>query len=407
MTAERCLLLKHGELFLKGANRPAFARRLVRNVRAALPPECGRVRAEARNGFTVLYPERAPEALAAGMRDIAGVSVIDVALRVDKTAEAFGPAALAELRRRFGQRLRDTPRSFAVVVRRRDKTFPLTSTQLAARLGAELQAATGWPVNLGEPEVTVSVEIDRHEAFVSAERLRGLGGLPVGSSGTALVLLSGGFDSPVAAHRAMRRGLRCEFIHFSGAPYTDPSSTYKAYALVRELTRFQPRARLWVAPLGPAQRTLASSADPALRTIAQRRLMVRIGEELAGRVGAEALVMGDSLGQVASQTVSNIASVDEACALPVLRPLLGWDKEEIIAEARRIGTAEISALPDEDCCRLLAPLRPAVRSDPRILARAERRAGVDELVGQTLDRLQEHLVSIADRRAGLVPPAAG
>lgn len=403
MAIRRCLLLKHGELFLKGDNRSSFEQRLIRHIEAALPAECGEVTVRPRTGVTVLYPQREPETLLRRMKEIPGVALIDVALRTEKSPEALVEAAIAELHRLHGEDLSGTPRSFAVVGRRRDKRYPMTSMQLAAYVGGHLQKRTGWHVNLSDPEVRVIVEVGWHESFVIVESTRGKGGLPVGSSGRAMVMLSGGYDSPVAAHRAMRRGLACDFIHFSGAPYTDPSSTYKAYALVRELTRFQPASRLWVAQLGPAQRTLASASDPALRTIAQRRLMVRIAEQLAARTGAQALISGDSLGQVASQTISNLATVEEASTLPLLRPLIGWDKDEIVAEAERIGTAGISMLPDEDCCTLLAPPRPAVRSDAQSLHKVERRAGVEDLITETVDQLQEFRFGTAETD----PPTPG
>ncbi|WP_300343151.1 tRNA uracil 4-sulfurtransferase ThiI [Nesterenkonia sp.] len=389
MQPTRCLLLKQGEIFLKGENRPTFQRRLRQNLEQAFPAECGRIRVQPRGGVIVLYPQREAELLAKRMAEVPGINVIDSALAVPKEPAALAEAALAELRRVWGEDLGDRTVPFAVAAQRRDKQYRLTSEQLNRKLGAQIQQATGWPVNLSHPQATVRVEINFGEAFVSVDRRRGLGGLPVGSSGRAMVLLSGGYDSPVAALRMMKRGLSCDFVHFSGAPYTDPSSTYKAYALVKQLSRFQPASRLWVAQLGTAQRTLASSSDPALRTVAQRRLMLRIAEELAARHGAEALVTGDSLGQVASQTLSNIATVDEAARLPVLRPLLGWDKEEIIAEARRIGTEEISVLPDQDCCTLLAPPRPATHSDAETLLKVERRAGVEDLVADTVSTLQE------------------
>lgn len=375
-------------MFLKGENRPMFERRLLDNIAAAVPEECGRVGTSPRPGVVVLHPERATDVLAARMRDVFGVATVQPALSVPKRLDLITDAALGELRARFGDP-GDTSRTFAVRAHRRDKSFPMTSPQLAVHLGAQVQAATGWSVDLSDPEVTLIVEIDHREAFVSVQRLTGAGGLPVGASGRAVVLLSGGFDSPVAAHRAMRRGLSCDFVHVTGAPYTGPSSAYKAYAVVRRLSRHQPRTRLWVAPLGRAQRALASSTEQDLRTVAQRRLMLRLAEEIAGRVGADALVTGDSLGQVASQTLSNIAAVDAACRLPVLRPLLGWDKEEIIAEARRLGTAEISELADEDCCTLLAPRRPATRSTPQALARIERRVGAEDLVENVLAEAEE------------------
>jgi len=214
------------------------------------------------------------------------------------------------------------------------------------------------------------------------------GGLPVGSSGRALALLSGGYDSPVAAFRLMRRGLACDFVHFTGAPLTGPASAYKAYALARRLARFQGETRLWLVPLGQAQRELALAGAGALQIVAQRRLMLRVADRIARGHGAHALVTGDSLGQVSSQTLSNLGTVERAAELPVLRPLLAWGKEEIMAEAGRLGTAEISRLPDEDCCSLLLPRSVATRTTPAQLDGFERRLDLDDTVEALLAKAQ-------------------
>src|SRR5206468_4697244 len=195
------------------------------------------------------------------------------------------------------------------------------------------------------PDLELFIEVDRSEIFVFTEKLRGRGGLPVGTSGRALVLLSGGIDSPVAAYRMMKRGLRCDFVHFSGRPFTGPESIYKSYAQVARLDRFQGDSRLFVVPFGEAQRRLATAGAGRLQVLAQRRLMMRAAAVLARGEGAQALVTGDSLGQVASQTLHNMAVVEQASDLPLLRPLLGWDKSEIMAEAEALGTLEVSILP--------------------------------------------------------------
>jgi tRNA uracil 4-sulfurtransferase len=389
MGPQQCVLVKYGELALKGRNRSLFEKLLVRNLEAALPAESSPVRLWRRPGVLVLYPEASPEAVVDRVREVMGISAVQPALRAPKTPEGAAEGALAALRDRLGvEDLAQARRSFGVRARRRDKRFALTSMELASFVGRHIQEASGWPVDLDDPEVTVELEVDPEEVFVSVRRYPGQGGLPVGSSGRAVVLLSGGYDSPVAAYRAMRRGLHCEFVHFSGAPYTNPSSIYKAYALVRALSRFQPGTRLHVVPIGRAQRRLASAGAASLQTVAHRRLMVRIGGRFADRLDAQALVTGDSLGQVSSQTLSNLAATDSASPLPLLRPLLAWDKAEIIAEATRIGTADISTLADEDCCRLLAPPRPATRSTPAQLDRLEGRADPEELVEHALSQTQ-------------------
>ncbi|MCF6525462.1 tRNA uracil 4-sulfurtransferase ThiI, partial [Streptomyces sp. JJ36] len=376
----RCVLLKHGEIVLKGRNRNRFENRLRNNLRAALEG-VGPVRVTTRGSVTEVSGNAPVEELTARVRQVMGYDLVQPALAVPKDEREIAAAAVELVAGRSGG-----TGTFAVRARRRDKAFPLRSTQLAAFLGARIREELGLRVDLGSPDTELSVEIDRDAAYLSVERLPGQGGLPVGASGRAVALLSGGYDSPVAAYRAMRRGLRCEFVHFTGAPYTGPASAYKAYALVRELARYQPGARLHIVPLGSAQRSLATAGAGRLQIVAQRRLMARVGAELARRARARALVTGDSLGQVASQTLSNMAAVDAAVPLPVLRPLLGWDKKEILAEAARIGTETVSRLPDEDCCRNFVPPRVATSAGRGQLARLEERFDMEETVGALLDR---------------------
>src|SRR5205807_6225829 len=207
-------------------------------------------------------------------------------------------------------------------------------------------------VDLGHPDLEIHLEVDRNEIFAFTEKLPGRGGLPVGSSGRALVLVSGGIDSPVAAYRMMKRGLRCDFVHFSGRPFTGPESIYKSYAQVAQLDRFQYDSRLFVVAFGHAQQQLATAGAGRLQVLAQRRLMVRAAAALASREGSTALVTGDSLGQVASQTLHNLAVVEAASDLPLLRPLVGWDKAELMRVAGGSGTLERSHLVAEARCSL-------------------------------------------------------
>ncbi|MFK0295035.1 tRNA uracil 4-sulfurtransferase ThiI [Streptomyces sp. NPDC090442] len=377
-----CVLLKHGEIFLKGRNRRLFTERLHDNLRVALRGVGGSTWIKIAQNVTVLGGQVPQEALVERARRVIGFNSVQPAIRVDSSLEAITAAAVRTLAELAAQR---PVASFAVRVKRRDKAFPLTSSRLAAHLGARIQEALdGLPVDLSHPGVRLAVEVDRKETYLSWVRYPGQGGLPVGASGRALVLLSGGYDSPVAAYRAMRRGLACDFVHFTGAPYTNASSTYKAYALARELNRYQPPGRLYVIALGRAQRQLAVAGAGRLQVVAQRRLMVRAASALAARIRAQALVTGDSLGQVASQTLANLVAVDEAAALPVVRPLVGWEKQEIIDEARAIGTADVSVLPDEDCCRLLAPPQVSTRAALPQLHALERRLDLDELIAELL-----------------------
>jgi thiamine biosynthesis protein ThiI len=375
------VLLMFGELALKGRKRSSFAAVLERNLSRALRA-AGPIELQRRgSSFLVLAPAEALATVLEITAEMPGLSVVQPALRVEPSAQDATQAAVELMRRVPGA-------SFAVRARRRDKSFRVGSMELARLVGAAVKDELGLAVDLTCPDVELHVDAYAREVFVSVDRLRGAGGLPVGTSGRALVLLSGGIDSPVAAYRMMKRGLRCDFVHFSGQPLTGPESAYKAYALVGQLTRFQGRSRLFVIPFGLAQRLLASSGAGRLQVLAQRRLMVRVADALARREQCEALITGDSLGQVASQTLRNLSVVEGAATLPVLRPLLDRDKSEIIDEAQRLGTFETSILPDEDCCTLLAPRRAVTWTEPEPLIELERRVDVESvverLVGQAL-----------------------
>ncbi|HEU0304968.1 MAG TPA: tRNA uracil 4-sulfurtransferase ThiI [Gaiellaceae bacterium] len=369
---QSCVLLKFGEIVLKGRNRVLFYAQLRRNVQRLLR-DLGPLELRQRGGVLAVLSPTPVDELAARARDVLGVNLLHPALVLVKTPEAACEAAIDLLRGRTGS-------TFAIRARRRDKSWPLTSRELATVVGRAVQDGLGLGVDLSNPDLEVHLEVDKEELFAFSERISGRGGLPVGVSGRALCLVSGGIDSPVAAYRAMKRGLRCDFVHFSGRPFTGPESIYKAYAHVAALDRFQGGSRLYVVPFGNAQRQLATAGAARLQVIAQRRLMLRTASAIAARDGAEALVTGDSLGQVSSQTLRNLAVVEEAAAMPVLRPLVAWDKAEIVREAQELGTYEIANLPAEDCCTLFASPLAETRAAPEQLARLEGRLGLEETV---------------------------
>jgi tRNA uracil 4-sulfurtransferase len=372
-----CVLLKFGEIVLRGRNRRRFYGQLQRNVKRALR-DLRPLELRQRGGvLAVLAPPEHAEELVARAVDVIGVNLVHPAVVVERSADAAAAAAIDLLRGAPG-------RTFAVRARRRDKSFELGSQELATVVGRAVQDELGLDVDLRGPHLEIHLEVDRSEIFAYTQKLRGRGGLPVGSSGRALVLLSGGIDSPVAAFRMMKRGLRCDFVHFSGRPFTGPESIYKAYAQVARLDRFQGGSRLFVVPFGLVQRELATAGAGRLQVLAQRRMMVRVASALATREGAEALVTGDALGQVASQTLRNLAVVEAASAVPLLRPLLGWDKSEIVREAESIGTLELSNLPAEDCCTLFSSPLAETRADPRRVAQLEGRLDLAEMVDRLL-----------------------
>ncbi len=394
-----CVLLKLGEIVLKGRNRQQFERLLQNNIRLAVADLGVGLRLWQRDGVIVLNPvlppagaeaaagtaataEAAADRIAERMLDVMGVVRVCRAVKVAKDPQTAIEAAVEIAAGR--------PGSFAVRAKRRDKRFPLTSADLAVAIGSGIQQRFGNPVDLDDPDFTVCLEVDQSEVFIYTDGLAGQGGLPVGMSGRALVLMSGGIDSPVAAYRMMRRGLYCGFLHFSGMPLTGPESVYKAYGLVRQLDRFQRGSRLYVVAFGRAQQRLASSGSGRLQIMAQRRLMLKTAQAMARRFRATALVTGDSLGQVASQTLANITALDEAVRLPILRPLIGLDKTEIMAQARRIGTLALSELPDQDCCSLLLPRQVETRARVADLHKIEARLDIDELADELAASAQEY-----------------
>ena len=389
---EPCVLLKLGEVVLKGRNRQRFERLLQDNIRRAVRDLGVGLRVWQREGVIVvrvagadqggIVAEATVDLVAERLQYVMGLARVCRAVRVAKEPAAAISAAL--------DLVAGCPGSFAVRARRRDKRFPVTSAELAVLIGSRIQEEYGYPVNLRTPDTTIFVEVDQREVFVFTEGRAGQGGLPVGMSGRAVVLMSGGIDSPVAAYRMMRRGLRCSFLHFSGIPLTGPESVYKAYGLARQLDRYQTDSRLFVVAFGTAQRRLAISGAGRLQIMAQRRLMLKTGAALARRLRAGALVTGDSLGQVSSQTLTNITALDDAVSIPILRPLIGLDKTEIMAEARRISTLAISELPDQDCCALLTPRQVETKARIGDLRRIEARMDAEDLADELAGAAQEY-----------------
>jgi tRNA uracil 4-sulfurtransferase len=376
------LIVHYHEISLKRGNRPLFLRQLAGNLERAVG-DLGPVRVLQRSGRIVLDLDGhvRPEAVAARVTRVCGVASAALASRVPSSVDAMKAAVAGVIEdRRFA--------SFRISARRAFKTYPLTSVELNRELGAFVVGLTGARVDLRNPELEIHVEVLPAETFVYAGRLAGPGGLPVGTAGTVAALLSGGIDSPVAAWRMIKRGCRVVFVHFHSVPYLPATSQAKARALVERLTEWQYRSQLFLVPLGEIQREVVLSVPPPVRVIVYRRMMVRIAETLGRQVGALALTTGESLGQVASQTLTNIARVDESATLPILRPLIGMDKLEITAEAQRLRTFEISIEPDADCCTLFVPTHPSTRVSEAEIRAAESRLDVPRLVAMGVDGAQ-------------------
>ncbi|MGH7813654.1 MAG: tRNA uracil 4-sulfurtransferase ThiI [Candidatus Binataceae bacterium] len=370
----RYLIGRYHEIALKGRNQWRFVNQLKDNVRAAFADvRLGPVRSQGARMLTRLPDEIDDAAAAARAALIFGIQNFSISYAVPRDLEAIAREAIARASAQHGK-------TFAVRTRREDKRFPMNSMEIDRAVGAAVKAATGLEVDLGAPDLTVSIEIMDDAACVSAGKITGAGGLPVGISGRAAALLSGGIDSPVAAYRMMRRGLRLDFVHFHAHPLVSPASREKAAELTAHLTRYQARSTLMLVPFGNLQREIVANAPRALRVVLYRRFMLRIASALAIRTGASALVTGESLGQVASQTLENMTVIEQAASLPILRPLVGMDKNEIVEQARALGTFETSIQPDEDCCTMFVPAHPETRARLDAVEAAEARFDIERMV---------------------------
>ncbi|MBI3030388.1 MAG: tRNA 4-thiouridine(8) synthase ThiI [Candidatus Rokubacteria bacterium] len=369
-----CLLVHYHEISLKAGHRPMFLRHLRQNLeRATVDLQPVKVVQLPGRLMLDLEGNPAPEAVRERVTRICGVANLALAQRVTSQMEAIKAAVGRMIEGRQFE-------SFRITARRAFQTYPLTSVEINRELGTFVLERVKTRVDLDNPALTIHVEVLPSETFVYSDREPGPGGLPVGSSGTVVSLLSGGIDSPVSAWRMMKRGCRVEFVHFHSVPYLPPTSQQKARALVDRLTQWQFFSRLYLVPFGEIQREVVLSVPPPARVVVYRRLMVRIAEALARQTGAQALVTGESLGQVASQTLQNLARIDEAATLVILRPLIGMDKHEITAQAQALGTFEISVEPDQDCCTLFVPKHPATRMAPEEVQGLEERLNLPALV---------------------------
>jgi thiamine biosynthesis protein ThiI len=374
----KSVIVHYQEIALKGRNRPWFVARLVRNLRQAVSDlDVRQVRALMGRIEVVLGPEADWPVVRGRLSRVFGVANFARAGRAPLDVDAIA-----------GEILRDLdpsdPRSFRVSARRADKRFALTSPQIEREVGGRIKEARGWLVDLAHPELTIHVEALTSEAFYYFGKEPGAGGLPVGSSGKAVCLLSGGIDSPVAAWRMMRRGCRVLLVHFHSYPILSRASQEKVRELVALLTQFQYHSWLFLVPFGEIQQRVVLSVAPPLRVVIYRRLMMRIAQAVARQHRGQALVTGEVVGQVASQTLENLTVINEVAALPVLRPLIGMDKEEITAEAQRLGMYPISIIPDQDCCTLFTPRHPATRARRRDVLAAEAALPIDEIVEQAV-----------------------
>jgi thiamine biosynthesis protein ThiI len=372
------IIVHYQELALKGKNRPWFLGRLVRHLRQAVSDLGVRsVRALMGRIEIELGPTASAEAVADRVRQTFGVANFSLAGRSSVDLDQMARDVLHGL----GDR---QCRSFRVSARRADKRYQLTSPQVEREVGGRIREARGWHVDLDEPELEIRLELLTNQSFYFFGKERGPGGLPTGTAGRVACLLSGGIDSPVAAHRMMKRGCTVTFVHFHSYPILSRASQEKARELVTLLTKWQHHSRLYLVPFGEIQQQVVLSVPGPMRVVVYRRLMLRIAERVARLRHCQALVTGDVVGQVASQTLENMAVIGHVATLPILRPLVGMDKDEITTEAQRLGTYPISIIPDQDCCTLFTPRHPLTRAKLHDVEQAETSLPIDELVARAI-----------------------
>jgi thiamine biosynthesis protein ThiI len=379
----RYLIGRYHEIALKGRNQWRFVDQVKSNLRAVFADfKLGVMRGEGPRLIIELPEEIDDEVAAERAALIFGLQNFSLSHAVARDIEEIKREAVAIARANW------SAGSFRVRTTRADKRFGLNSMEIDQAVGAAVKEEVGLKVDLENPALVITLEILPDAAYIAAGKRPGAGGLPVGITGHGMALLSGGIDSPVAAHRMMRRGLKLDFVHFHSHPLVSAASREKATELAEHLTRYQARSTLMLVAFADAQREIVARGPRPLRVVLYRRFMVRIAAALARRSGARVLVTGESLGQVASQTLENMTVIAEATALPMLRPLVGMDKNEIVDQARRLGTFEVSIQPDQDCCSLFVPPHPETHANIDEVRAAESVLEVETIVADAVRRAE-------------------
>ena len=378
------ILIKNGELALKGLNRSVFEDKMIKNIRRRLA-DLGKVTFFKSQSTVTVYPDS---------------EAFDLDESVERIGKIFGIAAYSRAAvapKDFEEIKRICPayfagsvygcKTFKVEAKRSDKRFPLKSPEICRELGAVmLENYPFLKVDVHHPDLTITVEIRDKEAYIRGNQLKGAGGMPVGTSGKGAVLMSGGIDSPVAAYMMARRGLELCAVHFAAPPYTSELAENKVKLLTEKVAAYAGRVELYIVPFTKIQETIRDDCPEEYFTIIMRRLMMNIAGTIAAKHGARALITGESLGQVASQTLRALACTDDAAAYPVLRPLIGMDKNDIVEIARKIDTFETSILPYEDCCTVFTPKHPNTKPELENVVHAQQQVDWSEMIAQALEQ---------------------
>ena len=377
------ILIKNGELALKGLNRRTFEDILIKNMRHRLS-DLGKFRFTPAQSTITVEPEDDNTDLDEAVKrllKVFGIAALSRAAAVEKDFDVI----LSNAGEYLAQEL-ESARTFKVEAKRSDKNFPLKSPEICREVGGKiLSRFPHLKVDVHNPDVIVNIEIRDYYAFIHGNQLKGAGGMPVGSSGRAALLVSGGIDSPVAGWMMAKRGLNLVGIHFASPPYTSQRAEMKVHTLCRKVSQYCGRIPLFVVPFTKIQEEIKTNCPEDLFTLIMRRLMMRCAEIIALREDCGALITGESVGQVASQTMQAIACTDAVPNLPVFRPLIGMDKDEVVAISRKIDTFETSILPFEDCCTVFTPKHPKTKPKLSQLEEAEKLLDVDSLVKEAVE----------------------
>ncbi|MDA2922117.1 tRNA 4-thiouridine(8) synthase ThiI [Patescibacteria group bacterium AH-259-L07] len=376
------IICHYSEIGLKGKNRRFFEERLIQNIRRTLKPSdvefvkriSGRILIK-----LTLKGEKSQKQIQSALKNIFGIAYFSFAVEAEQSIEAMQKTAYELIKdKEF--------KTFRVLTKRSNKNFPIISPDVNKKVSAYIfkHVSSDKRADLKNPDITIYIEIVEKYAFVYLQKIKGPGGLPVGVGGRALVLLSGGIDSPVASYYAMKRGVKLDFIHFHAYPYTNKASIEKVRKIITVLSKFQFKSILYLISFADIQKQIVAKTPPKLRVVLYRRFMARIAQGIAQRNNILALVSGESLGQVASQTLENISVISNAVDIPILRPLIGQDKQEIVEKAKEIGTYDISILPDQDCCARFVPKHPETKARLKDIQKAEKKLKTKKLIKAAL-----------------------
>ncbi len=376
----RCVVCHYGEIALKGKNRSFFEKKLVLNIKEMVND----AEVQASRGRVVVFSE--DEFLEEKLKKIPGIVYFSLAEKVSSSLPVIKERAVSLIEKESFEK-------FAVRVKRADKSFPVSSMDCAREIGNEIAIKTKKKVDLTNPDITCFVEIAGQETYIYYKKIRGVGGIPIGTGGRAVSLISGGIDSPVASFRMIKRGVRNIFIHFHAYPATSKESISKVEQLVKTLSSFQGKSTLYLIPFNEIQKEIMINTLESLRVLLYRRFMMRIAQKIASKEKAKAVITGESMGQVASQTMENMAIAQGVLNIPILRPLISYDKEEIIKEASKINTYKTSILPEEDCCVRFLPKNPKTKGNIFDVKKEEKKLNAENLVKEAIFKAEKRTIS--------------